>query len=113
MGDCIWVKRGTHLTSIELDKVIYVKGDKHCCTFHLGHSADDQTQRGGRKTHETLSFIEATLNRYGFIRCHRNYIINPAFAGNFCRHTSCIEVDGITIPVARRRRHEIRRCLKP
>ncbi|HUX53263.1 MAG TPA: LytTR family DNA-binding domain-containing protein [Williamwhitmania sp.] len=111
MGGRIWVKRGIHLTSIELGKVIYIEGDKHGCTFHLLSNSDHQTHCGGRKTHGTLSFLEKALNQHGFIRCHRNYIINPSLANNFCRHKSCIEVDGITIPVARRKKGKIEECL--
>ncbi|WP_092441101.1 LytTR family transcriptional regulator DNA-binding domain-containing protein [Williamwhitmania taraxaci] len=58
-------------------------------------------------TSNTITSVEKIINDYGHIRCHRNFIINPMLAVNFCKQTSTIPIEGINIPVSRRKRSDI------
>lgn len=108
----IWIKQKKKVISVDLSSVLFIKGDKCGCTFFVKLKDNDKSLINKVRTHNTISTTETLMKRYGHIRCHRNFIINPILAVNFCKQTSTISIEGVDIPVSRRKRKEVENILQ-
>lgn len=98
---CLLLNGVSEHRSVPIDSIDYFEVDLHVCSAHL----DD-----GSRPFEFLSSLEAIegrLAQYGFVRCHRAYVVNA-------RKIAMLEargltlVDGTRLPVGRSRRQEVR-----
>ena len=111
MGKVIWIKRGNRLTAIEPKTLQFIEGHRNKCILHFcpnencNHEKIIQIQ-------STISFFEKVLFGYGFVRCHRNYLINQSLAKYFCKDNSNISLGKTAIPVAKRQRRAIMNIIK-
>ncbi|MEM7371837.1 MAG: LytTR family DNA-binding domain-containing protein [Bacteroidota bacterium] len=54
------------------------------------------------------------LQAYGFLRCHKSHLINPAYIHRYVLEGRVIMEDGSEVPVARRKKEEFQKqLLKP
>jgi DNA-binding LytR/AlgR family response regulator len=111
MENAIWIKRGVRLTAIEPKTLQYVEGYKNGCTLHFCPNENCHHEKV-IKTHSTISFFEKALLNLGFIRCHRNYLINQNLVKYFCKVNSKIIFGKTSIPVAKRQRSAITSIIK-
>lgn len=111
MENAIWIKRGDRLTAIEPKTLQYVEGYKNGCTLHFCPNENCHHEKI-IKTQSTISFFEKALLNLGFVRCHRNYLINKSLVKYFCKNNSCIILEKTSIPVAKRQRSTIRVLIK-
>lgn len=103
----IWVRHTMGILAVIPTDIMYVEGKKYGCTlcFCIKNS------RGKPKsviTKNTLTTFEKELNAFGFIRCHRNFIINPRVVENYIPEGSYILLNDETkIPVSKRKQNLI------
>ncbi|MCH3942707.1 MAG: LytTR family DNA-binding domain-containing protein [Atopobiaceae bacterium] len=79
--------------NIPIDTIMYATVRKHLCLVCI---------EGGQEIEfvSTLEKVEAKLAPYGFIRCHRSYVVNVAMVTK-CRFGELTLVDGAKVPVGR------------
>ena len=111
MENAIWIKRGNRVTAIEPKHLQYIEGYRNGCTLHFCPNENCHHEKI-IKTQNTISFLEKALNDFGFVRCHRNFLVNQSLAKYFCKDNSCIILDKTSIPVAKRQRSTIRKIIK-
>jgi DNA-binding LytR/AlgR family response regulator len=95
------VRKGRETRSIEIDRIVYVRGADDYSEIHL----DDGTAHLHEKS---LTALEAILPA-AFTRVHRSYIVNAARARGLRSDNGRIVVvlDGATVPVGRRYRDAV------
>jgi two-component system LytT family response regulator len=105
----IWIRHILGFIAITPRELIYVKGYKGGSTIHL---STENNLNNIRTIHTdlTISVMERELNAFGFIRCHRNFLINPMFITFYRPKEYIIKInDRICIPVARRKHATIKK----
>ena len=103
MNNIFWIKRGNKITAVKPAKILYIKGNKYGCCIYFYPSNKSST----RKTiisSGTLIYFENILKIYGFIRCHRNYLVNPLLIEEYCIEKSSICIGRQIVPVSKRKK---------
>lgn len=111
MEKVIWIKRGNKLTAIEPKTLQFIEGHRNCCTLHFCPNENCHHERI-IQTQSTISFFGKSLVEFGFIRCHRYYLINQNLVKYFCKLNSKIIFGKTSIPVAKRQRSTITNIIK-
>ena len=85
---------------IELENIIYVQTDRRMNVFHV--SEDDKEVQ--YRLYKKLDEIEGALLPYGFVRCHRSYLINLRYVDKVSNYLLTLNTgETFTIPRARYR----------
>ncbi len=106
MDNIFWIKRGKRITAVNPAGILYIKGSKYGC--HLFYRFSNNSFNG--KTiisSSTLSYFENVLKSHGFLRCHRNYLVNPLLIDDYCMEKSIISIGRQIIPVSKRKKSEL------
>lgn len=111
MENAIWIKRENRLTAIDPKTLQYIEGHRNGCMLHFCPNENCHHEKI-IKTQSTISFFEKTLFEFGFVRCHRNYLINQSLAKYYCKVDSNITLDKTSIPVAKRQKSAIIKKIK-
>lgn len=111
MENSIWIKRGNRLTAIEPKILQYIEGYRNGSTLYFCPNENCQHE-SVMHTQSTISFFEKVLIEFGFVRCHRNYLINQNLVKFCCKDSSNVILGSTLIPVAKRRRSTIRKIIK-
>jgi len=111
MENAIWIKRENRLTAIDPKTLQYIEGHRNGCMLHFCPNENCHHEKI-IKTQSTISFFEKTFLNLGFVRCHRNFLINQSLAKYFCKDNSCIILEKTSIPVAKRQISTIREIIK-
>lgn len=92
------VKNGPVSTVIDCENLVYAEVYGHTSVFVLGD--------GRRLTSKMpLDKLEYKLNKYGFFRCHKSYLINLRKVSSI-RSNEVVMTDGTTIMLSRGRKQE-------
>ena len=89
--------------SIPVHDVLYIESELRTINIY---TIDDTYH-----CYERLDLIEKQLTRYGFIRCHQNYLVQAEYITCFDNHTLQLKDTDFTIPVSRRCHKEIRQLM--
>lgn len=89
--------------SIPVHDVLYIESELRTINIY---TIDDTYH-----CYERLDLIEKQLDRYGFIRCHQNYLVQAEYITCFDNHTLQLKDTDFTIPVSRRCHKEIRQLM--
>lgn len=84
----------TQHENVPIDEIRYFSVERHIATCHWGE--DDKTIQ----FISTLGAVEDRLTSFGFVRCHRSYIVNPVFVSEYY-YTSLTLLDGTKLPIGR------------
>ena len=83
---------------IEPENIIYVQTDRRLNVFHVSEDKKEVQYRLYKKLDE----IEESLLPYGFIRCHRSYLINLRYVTKVSNYLLTLKTgETFTIPRAR------------
>lgn len=85
---------------IPVRDVIYIESELRTINIY---TADDTYH-----CYERLDLIEKQLVRFGFIRCHQNYLVQADYIICFDNHTLQLRGTDFAVPVSRRCHKEIR-----
>lgn len=88
---------------IPINGVLYIESEQHTLNIY---TFDDTYY-----CYERMDIIEKQLARYGFIRCHQNYLVQAEYITCFDNHTLQLKDTDFTIPVSRRCHKEIRQLM--
>lgn len=86
-----------------LRDILYIECNGHTLTFKMC-SEMEYTVYGSLKP------VEEELKEYGFLRIHRNYLVNLAYVSRLAKHDAVL-ISGAAIPTRRDRRKRIREVL--
>lgn len=84
--------------TIDYYELFYIESQKRILTYH---TAKDYYQ-----TYDTLARLESLLSPYGFLRCHKSYLVNMEKIirwNNYSFHLS----DGSVVDISRHKRSKI------
>jgi len=100
----IWVKHALGFVAIRPIDILYVKGHKYgsslcfCDKFNFNKTRTILSKN-------TITLFEEELKIYGFIRCHRNYLVNSLIIDSYSSNESAVFLnENIKIPVSKRRK---------
>jgi two-component system LytT family response regulator len=103
----IWVRHTIGIIAVIPTDIMYVEGNRYGCTLCFCKKTNLDKPKT-IITKNTLTVFEKELYAFGFIRCHRNFIINPRLIGNFIPEGSYILLnDDTKIPVSKRKKYLI------
>lgn len=86
---------GASASVIRCDEIIYVEVYKHQTTVFL--------KSGTREFGVSLSEIETQLNRHGFFRCHKSYLVNMSKV-SLINQSEIMMSNGASVPLSKHRR---------
>lgn len=79
---------------IKLDNILYIESiGKKVILYNLSGEKEE--------LNTTLNSLAEKINEYGFIRCHKSYIVNTTYISSFNK-SECSLKQGITIPIGRK-----------
>jgi DNA-binding LytR/AlgR family response regulator len=93
-----------HKTSsgVSIDNVVLIKGDVNYTIFYLENSKE-------RIVAHSIKFFADYLQKQGFLRVHRGYMVNPSHVVNYdIRKEHVIMSNGQVASVSRRKRHVLK-----
>lgn len=93
-----------HLTVLRgqkllLSQIEYLRADRNYTHVYL----TDGTRLILSKT---LKYYQILLASHGFVRCHKSYLVNPAYIHTHTSHYLCLR-SGVQVEVARRKRNKV------
>lgn len=89
----ISVKSGTKVIKIKCSDIIYIEKYINNVIIH--------TQRGVYSERNTLTELEKTLSKFGFVRCHIGYLVNSDYI-HLIDNTEIMLINSEKIPLSRR-----------
>lgn len=101
-GTLLFNKKGV-LFRIAILDIIYIKADDDYTITH--------TRQGEFVNSVRLFEMEEDLKPYGFIKCHRSYLINPDKVVSFDTNKNEIHIEGTVIPVSRNNKADLIKSL--
>ena len=87
------------LTSIDLDSIVYIECKRNFQSVYLKDGKDIHVR-------SLMSELETKLEDKRFLRIHKGFIINIDYVRRF-EGNNVIMVNGITLPLARKRKNEV------
>jgi len=98
-GTNISIESKTGITSIRIEEIMYIEGNRNYQIFHL---KDNKSLR----IRILMNDLETKLNPYGFIRIQKGFLVNYLFI----RKIGCNQVDlsdGKALPISSKRKDDI------
>ena len=91
--------------SIIIDEVVYIEAQSHTVVFHFV----DNRHNGSKITtyNSKISFLEERLDRYGFLRIHRSYLVNMRHLTKL-QCNKAIMANGLELSVSEKNYRKIR-----
>ena len=103
-NNCISIAAKSGYYKIPIEDIIYIESELRTINIY---TADDTYH-----CYEHLDIIEKLLTRYGFFRCHQNFLIHSAYIVCFDNHSLQMMYTDYPIPVSRRCHNKIRTLIK-
>ncbi|KSV58592.1 LytR/AlgR family response regulator transcription factor [Acetivibrio ethanolgignens] len=102
----IWCKSGEGTKDIWLyiNKVLYIECSGHTLSIHMKN-------KECHKIYGSLKSLEEKLHTYGFVRIHKNFLVNARCVKEIGNRTVCLP-DGIELDIGKNRRKEIKQLLE-
>ena len=93
------------LIFFDIDEIIRCEADNNYTAFHL---------TGNRRfiSSRTLKEYDDLLSEYQFLRIHQSHLVNPAFIKEYTQKGMMEMIDGVAVPVSRRKHHWVHEKLK-
>ena len=87
------------LTSVDIDSIVYIECKRNFQSVYLKDGKDIHVR-------SAMSELEEKLEDHKFLRIHKGFIINIDYVRRF-EGNNVIMVNGITLPLARKRKNEV------
>jgi len=102
----IQIKMGNKIKNISLSEVVWIQSDDYCVRIHTAYSTYN--------LRKSMKLMEKELSRRGFIRIHRNSIVNKEAIDilNFSQEPHVKLKNGLILPMASSRIPSIKENLK-
>lgn len=97
-GDILQIHEGKGYMSVDVDHFVYVECSKNIQTLVM-----DQGQ--AQKIYSRMTMLEEQLEKYGFIRIHKGYLVNPRFIKRIDTGRLTLTT-GETLPIGRTKQSE-------
>jgi two-component system, LytTR family, response regulator len=90
---------------VHFQQIIYIEADKQYSVFHLTDHRKIVVAKG-------LNEYEQLLNKHGFLRVHRSYVVNEEHIKRYLKSDEQLELyNGVKIPVARGLKNDVLKIL--
>lgn len=83
-----------HRIVIDLKNILYIESINKKLVFYSLFSPSEEI-------YSTLNYVYAQIEKFGFIRCHKSYIVNARYIISFNK-LQCILKNNIRIPIGRK-----------
>lgn len=88
------------LKKILVSEVILLEGNSNYTTFHLENGKTKMVAH-------SIKFFEPYLEKHGFLRVHRAYMVNPVHVKGYEKEDDCLMMtNGLIANISRRRKRE-------
>lgn len=89
---------------VSVSEVLYVEGSGHTLLMKM-------SDRGCYQLYGSLKMLEEQLSAYGFVRVHKNFLVNAKYVKEIGSRTVCL-TDGTELDIGKNRRKEIMELIK-
>lgn len=102
----VQIRIGKKLKNVLFSEIIWVQSDDYCVRVH--------TKQGGYHLRRSMKSMEKELTQWGFIRIHRNCIVNQVEIDTlvFSNHPKVLLKNGKSLAIAQNRIPKIKALLK-
>ena len=92
-----------HMECIFIKDITFIKSEGVYSMIYL----DSAVQAEKKMICRSVRFLEKLLKEYGFVRCHKSYLVNNEKVEYFCSATKVLSVCRIILPVAVRKSSKV------
>lgn len=98
---CLNITIGTKKYNIPLHSILYIEGHKHQVIIHTSQQA--------YKHYNSLQELEKRLHQYGFIRCHKSFLVSLSSISHYTAST--LYCNNHTLSIGRTYKEQVQQAL--